>query len=105
MKVAAQDEKEDKPEIVRPRSREISGENDTGSRRRSISGEKRRTRSSASVWNREQQTPAAIKIPGITTVEVKSKPVLTEEMERSIIYGNFKMKDPASRDDKRVAVK
>ena len=99
------EENEDKPETVRPRSREISGENDTGSRRRSISGEKRRTRTSASVWNREQQSPAAIKIPGITTVDVKSKPVLTEEMERSIIYGNFKMKDPASRDDKRVAVK
>ena len=104
-KVAAQEENDDKPETVKPRSREISGENDTGSRRRSISGEKRRTRTSASVWNREQQTAAAIKIPGITTVETKSKPVLTEEMERRIIYGNFKMKDPASRDDKRVAVK
>merc|ERR1712150_139151 len=97
------EENEEKLEILKPRSREISGENDAGIRRRSISGEKRRTRTS--VWNKEQQNSAAIKIQRITSVEVKSKPVLTEEMERSIIYGNFKMKDPVSRDDKRVAVK
>merc|ERR1711915_549127 len=34
---------------------------------------------------------------------VKQKPILTEEMERKIIYGNFKKKE--SREDKLIAVK
>ena len=102
-KVTAKEDNEEKSETLKPRSRELSGENDAGNRRRSISGEKRRTRTS--VWNKDQQNSPAIKIQGITTVEAKSKPVLTEEMERSIIYGNFKMKDPASRDEKRVDVR
>jgi hypothetical protein len=101
--VAVPEDNEEKLETLKPRSREISGDSDPGNRRRSISGEKRRTRTS--VWNKDQQNSAAIKIQGITSVEVKSKPVLTEEMERNIIYGNFKMKDTASRDDKRIAVK
>merc|ERR1712241_1544757 len=98
--VAVPEDNEEKSETLKPRSREISGDSDPGNRRRSISGEKRRTRTS--VWNKDQQNSAAIKIQGITSVEVKSKPVLTEEMERNIIYGNFKMKDTASRDDKRI---
>ena len=86
------------------RSREQSGEGEAGSRRRSISGEKRKCRSS--VWNKEQQSASVVKMPGITTVvEPKLKPILTEEMERNIIYGNFKMKDPIHREDKLLSVK
>jgi len=95
------DERHDSKKVGR--SREASGDGETGLRRRSISGEKRRSRSS--VWNKDQQS-SVMKMQGITSVvEPKSKPVLTEEMERNIIYGNFKMKDPANRDDKLVAVK
>merc|ERR1712029_468997 len=65
-----------------------------------ISGDKK----TSSVWRKGRET---VKEQADKSVESpdqkqKQKPVLTEEMERSIIYGGFKKK---SREDKLVAVK
>ena len=84
----------------RTRSREVSGEFDRDQRRRrSTSGDKKHS----SVWHKERE--AAKEKTEMTQVspDQKSKPVLTEEMERSIIYGSFKKKE--TREDKLVAVK
>ena len=85
----------------RTRSREVSGELDRDPRRRrSTSGDKKHS----SVWRKDRE--AAWEKPEAAQVspDQNSKPVLTEEMERSIIYGNFKKKEK-TREDKLVDVK
>jgi len=81
------------------RSREVSG--DIQDRRRSISGDKKRS----SVWNTDKDGVKEPQEVVVKQTDPKTKPVLTEEMERSIIYGNFKKKESSSREDKLVAVK
>ena len=81
----------------RTRSREVSGDFDRDVRRRSISGDKK----TSSVWNKGKEPDKERQEEEIVSPD--QKPVLTEEMERSIIYGNFKKKE--SREDKLVAVK
>lgn len=84
-------------------NREFTGECETGVRRRSISGEKQKRNS---VWNKEQPSWSVVKMPGISTVvETKVKPVLTEEMERNIIYGNFKVKESHCADNRLGSVR
>ena len=85
----------------RTRSREVSGELERDPRRRrSTSGDKKHS----SVWHKERE--AAWEKPEAAQVspDQNPKPVLTEEMERSIIYGNFKKKEK-TREDKLVDVK
>ena len=90
--------------VSRTRSREVSGELDRldrdPRRRRSTSGDKKHS----SVWRKDRE--AAWEKPDAAQVspDQNSKPVLTEEMERSIIYGNFKKKEK-TREDKLVDVK
>merc|ERR1712228_101325 len=83
----------------RTRSREVSGEIE-GRRRRSTSGDKKH----ASVWRKDKDAAWEKQEAAQVSPEQTSKPVLTEEMERSIIYGNFKKKEK-TREDKLVDVK
>jgi len=109
---------------VPPRSREQSG--DAAVRRRSASGEKRKTHS---VWSREEEGgaeddtgeavlesvadprkrhtsgPRAPPARRSSTETRPVKPVLTEEMERNIIYGNFQRKPERGREVKLNQVK
>merc|ERR1712130_309372 len=71
------------------RSREISGDVDRGMRRRSISGDLK----TSSVWNKDKDHKEKGETLDSGANEMKNKPVLTEEMERSIIYGGFKKKE------------
>merc|ERR1712024_317219 len=82
----------------RTRSREVSGDFDRDVRRRSISGDKK----TSSVWNKGKEPDKERQEEDIVSPD--QKPVLTEEMERSIIYGNFKKKEK-TREDKLVDVK
>ena len=85
----------------RTRSREVSGELDReGRRRRSTSGDKKHS----SVWRKDREAGGEKQEAAQVSPEQTSKPVLTEEMERSIIYGNFKKKEK-TREDKLVDVK
>jgi len=88
------------------RSREISGDVDRGMRRRSISGDLK----TSSVWNKDKDHKEKGETLDSGANEMKNKPVLTEEMERSIIYGGFKKKEDKpvkkeTREDKLVAVR
>jgi len=116
------------------RSREQSGEHEASKvgRNRNTSGDKRNTKS---VWSRETSREPAQDESGRRSASqesrdsqdkdsssherrdaasrrssggepaVKLKPVLTEEMERKIIYGGFTTKRKESREDKLNAVK
>lgn len=96
-----EDNKEEPQQIKN--SREFTGECETGVRRRSISGEKQKWNS---VWNKDQPSWSVEKMPGISTVmETKVKPVLTEEMERNIIYGNFKVRESQRADNRLGSVR
>merc|ERR1712098_724762 len=88
------------------RSREISGDIERGNRRRSISGDMK----TSSVWNKEKDHKDKGEAVDRSASEMKNKPVLTEEMERSIIYGGFKKKEDKTikketREDKLIAVR
>jgi len=116
------------------RSRELSGEQEASKvgRNRNTSGDKRNTKS---VWSRETSREPALEESGRRSASqesrdsqdrdsishekrdsasrrssggepaMKPKPVLTEEMERKIIYGGFTNKKKESREDKLNAVK
>jgi len=116
------------------RIRELSGEQEVSKvgRNRNTSGDKRNTKS---VWSRETSREPALDESGRRSASqesrdsqdrdtssherrdaasrrssggepsVKLKPVLTEEMERKIIYGGFTTKKKETREDKLNAVK
>eukprot|EP00092_Neocalanus_flemingeri_P067369 GFUD01082219.1.p1 GENE.GFUD01082219.1~~GFUD01082219.1.p1 ORF type:complete len:1634 (-),score=566.26 GFUD01082219.1:275-5176(-) len=88
-------------------SRETSGEpvmEESG--RRSASQESRDSNSQDRVGDttgQERRDATGRSLSGGEQTQAKQKPVLTEEMERKIIYGGFKKKE--SREDKLTAVK
>jgi len=100
---ASGDKKSTKSVWSREASKEPVGEE---SGRRSASQESRdsnsqdRMRDSIGQEKREQ---SGRRISCGDHTQIKQKPVLTEEMERKIIYGSFKKKE--SREDKLIAVK
>merc|ERR1712098_464963 len=64
----------------------------------------------SSVWNKEKDHKDKGEAVDSSASEMKNKPVLTEEMERSIIYGGFKKKEDKNvkketREDKLIAVR
>jgi len=128
IKSIGQREKSSEPSCEKVKSREISGDKDKMNRN---SGEKKKTKSVWSKdiakdseesckteFHDIKDTIHQDKSKEFSTVDrrdsnsrrssggelpVKQKPILTEEMERKIIYGNFKKKE--SREDKLIAVK
>jgi len=88
-------------------SRETSGEpgmEESG--RRSASQESRDSNNQDRMRDstiQEMKESTGRRLSGGEQTQVKQKPVLTEEMERKIIYGGFKKKE--SREDKLTAVK
>jgi len=88
-------------------SRETSGEPvQEESGRRSASQESRDSTSQDRAMDstsQERRESTSRRMSGGEQSHVKQKPVLTEEMERKIIYGGFKKKE--SREDKLTAVK